>query len=114
MKLKFVSLTIVALFLAGCESTVPSTTIDKNGKFPPPGPVAMKYLGHAKADDANDPINGCRVYVFKIEDYIQTAILCNGQVTTASAHHQAKKKKDDSSANNISDLLDGILDADDN
>jgi hypothetical protein len=80
MKSKFAFLVLASLLLVGCDDAVPSTTIYKDGKFPPPGPVAMKYLGTAKADDANDPINGCRVYVFKVEDYIQTAVLCNGRV----------------------------------
>ena len=112
MKFKFAFLIFAALLLVGCEDTVPSTTVsakDKDGKLPPPQKVEMMYLGPAHVEDSNDPMNGCRVYVYKIEGYIQTAILCNGKVLTSSAHHQ-KKKSDDDLSDTISSIGDAISD----
>jgi len=90
-------LVLFTIAMVGCSSTVPSTDIiARDGKFPPPQAVQMKYLGSATTDDTNDPMSGCRVYVFKVDGYYQTAVLCPiGKVTTGSAGHEKKKNDDD-------------------
>lgn len=107
MKFKIAFLILAALFLVGCDDNLVSTNTngtDKNGKdtFPAPQNVQMHYLGPAKVmnNDASDPMNGCRVYAFKVNDYVQTAVMCGNKVTVSSAAHQ-KKKKDDNNSTSI-------------
>lgn len=87
-----------SLLLSACVNTVPSTSVSEGGRFPAPSVVRMKYLGTAAVEDGTDPINACRVYVFKVEEYYQTAVWCpNGRAVTSSAGHQ-KQAADDVAA----------------
>lgn len=79
-------LTATLLGLTSACSSVPNTHVYSS---PQAIPVPIRYVGPAQAGDSADPINGCRVYAFRLDTYIQTAILCpNGHVTTASAAHE--------------------------
>jgi hypothetical protein len=89
-------LAVLLLTLSGCSDYVADTRL--SNAVSAPTSVQMKYVGLATTGAEGDPINGCRVYVFRVESYYQTAVYCGtGRVMTASASHQ-KSDDDDSSA----------------
>jgi hypothetical protein len=114
--MKKLLLLLPLVLMIGCGNDgVPSTSLTKDGNPAIPQPVNMKYIGPAKVDDAKDVINGCRVYVFKVEDYYHTAVLCvdtNGQKQiVSSVSHQQQKKKNDAKVDTVSDVLQTIVSA---
>jgi hypothetical protein len=91
-------LVLIALAMSGCTEYVPTSEVSK----PTPIVIGMKYLGPASSGIEGDPINGCRVYAFKLEGYFQTAVYCpSGRISTASAAHQ-KSDDDDTAATQTS------------
>jgi len=90
---KIIGITFLALLMISCEDGgTPDTQVNTTTGN---STIEMRPLGVAHAG-LNEPINGCKVYAFKIEGFYQTAVYCkNGTVTTASAHHE-KTDKDES------------------
>lgn len=87
------ALIVLALVASSCKEYVPTSEASR----PNPMPVGMKYLGTASTGIDGDPMNGCRVYAFKLEGYYQTAVYCpSGRVSTASAAHEKSSDDDDS------------------
>jgi len=92
-------LSIGLLILAGCTPITHHTTVPTNATWHDrdthaPQRVEMSYAGPAYAGEG-DPINECRVYVYKMNSYVQTAILCKkSAAATASGAHQLEATKD--------------------
>lgn len=86
---------VMLMALAACSNTVPDASVSVHGVFPQPSDVQVKYLGPARSDQEGDPISGCRVYVFRVEGYYQTAVWCpNGKASVSSSGHERKSADD--------------------
>lgn len=83
--MKKIVLMLSLLALCACNN-LPNT--NSSAAVQAPTVVAMRYVGTASIANRADPMNGCRVYAYQMDGYVQTAVLCKGEVTTASNHNQ--------------------------